>query len=80
MAEEHDNSPRVAFYQVIASCELPPRHNKKLETEENMADVHSTRQRSIHRLAFRTKDLVLSDGIKQLGKDTSSVASLNTDG
>jgi hypothetical protein len=45
-----------------------------------MAEVHSTRQRSIHWLAFRTKDLVLIDGIKQLGKDTASVASLNSDG
>jgi hypothetical protein len=80
MAEEHDNSPRVVFYQVTVSCELPPRHNKKLETEENMAEVHSTRQRSIHRMAFRTNDLVLSDEIKQHGKDTPSVASLNTDG
>jgi hypothetical protein len=80
MVEEHDKSPRVAFYQLTVSCELPPRHNKKLETEENMAEVHSTRQRSIHRMPFRAKDLVLSDGIKQLGKDTSSVASLNTDG
>jgi len=80
MAEERDDSPRVAFYQVTVSCELPPRHNKKLETEENMTEVHSTRQRSIHRLAFRIKDLVLSDGIKQLDKDTASVASLNSDG
>jgi len=80
MAEKPDDSPRVAFYQVTVSCELPPRHNKKLGTEENMAEVQSTRQRSIHRLAFRTKDLVLSDRIKQLDKDTASVASLNSDG